>query len=91
MRGKKNEENYYEYPVDSSEFGKRAPVGFQGMRGKKDGCKRDMRFVGMRGKRNVPGFYDINDYHDSPKSLGNYYNSHLNFTVIHFFIRPLLI
>lgn len=59
--------------MEPSEFDKRAPMGFQGMRGKKEGYKRtNMGFVGMRGKRNVNGFYEIADYHDSPKSLGTY-------------------
>jgi len=55
MRGKKNGyENYIDYYVDPLDFDKRAPMGFQGMRGKKDSDKRaPMGFQGMRGKRNT--------------------------------------
>lgn len=56
MRGKKDDfENYADYFVDSDmDFDKRAPMGFQGMRGKKDSDKRaPMGFQGMRGKRSV--------------------------------------
>lgn len=67
MRGKKDDvDNYYEYLVDPADYEKRAPMGFQGTRGKRwDGDKRgSMGFVGMRGKRNVPGIYDNGDgYH----------------------------
>lgn len=56
MRGKKNAfENYVDYYMDPDmDFDKRAPMGFQGMRGKKDSDKRaPMGFQGMRGKRNT--------------------------------------
>lgn len=56
MRGKKNSfENYIDYYIDPDmDFDKRAPMGFQGMRGKKDSDKRaPMGFQGMRGKRNT--------------------------------------
>nr|KAF7423088.1 hypothetical protein H0235_008371 [Vespula pensylvanica] len=47
--------------VDSIDYEKRAPMGFQGMRGKKDGDKRaPMGFQGMRGKRNIVQLYGIN-------------------------------
>lgn len=55
-RGKKDGyENYVDYYMDPLDFDKRAPMGFQGMRGKKDSDKRaPMGFQGMRGKRNMP-------------------------------------
>lgn len=55
MRGKKDTfENYVDYVDSDMDFDKRAPMGFQGMRGKKDTDKRaPMGFQGMRGKRNV--------------------------------------
>lgn len=55
MRGKKDVfENYVDYIDPDMDFDKRAPMGFQGMRGKKDTDKRaPMGFQGMRGKRNV--------------------------------------
>lgn len=72
MRGKKDGfENYIDYYIDPSmDFDKRAPMGFQGMRGKKDTDKRaPMGFQGMRGKRSVgqrfePGmnFGSLNEY-----------------------------
>lgn len=47
-------ENYIDYYADPLDFDKRAPMGFQGMRGKKDSDKRaPMGFQGMRGKRNT--------------------------------------
>lgn len=54
MRGKKNTfENYMDYYMEPSSLDKRALMGFQGMRGKKDYDKRaPMGFQGMRGKRN---------------------------------------
>jgi len=56
MRGKKDGfENYIDYYIDpETDFDKRALMGFQGMRGKKDSDKRaPMGFQGMRGKRSV--------------------------------------
>lgn len=55
MRGKKDGfENYIDHYVDPLDFDKRVPMGFQGMRGKKDSDKRAPRgFQGMRGKRNT--------------------------------------
>lgn len=56
MRGKKaGFDNYVDYYIDPDmDFDKRAPMGFQGMRGKKDTDKRArMGFQGMRGKRSV--------------------------------------
>jgi len=54
-RGKKDGyDNYIDYYMDPMDFDKRAPMGFQGMRGKKDSDKRaPMGFQGMRGKRNM--------------------------------------
>ncbi|XP_032685821.1 tachykinins-like isoform X3 [Odontomachus brunneus] len=54
-RGKKDTfQNYVDYYIDTMDFDKRALMGFQGMRGKKDSDKRtSMGFQGMRGKRNM--------------------------------------
>ncbi|XP_035719118.1 tachykinins-like isoform X1 [Vespa mandarinia] len=54
-------DNYVDYFLDPIDYEKRAPMGFQGMRGKKDSDKRaPMGFQGMRGKRNVIQLYGIN-------------------------------
>lgn len=87
MRGKKNAfENYVDYYMDPDmDFDKRAPMGFQGMRGKKDSDKRaPMGFQGMRGKRNTGQRFDTgmdfetrtsNEYQGNRCSLNVIYNN----------------
>lgn len=55
MRGKKDVfENYMDYYMEPTALDRRAPMGFQGMRGKKNYDKRaPLGFQGMRGKRNT--------------------------------------
>uniref|UniRef100_A0A0C9RQT7 Atk_0 protein n=1 Tax=Fopius arisanus TaxID=64838 RepID=A0A0C9RQT7_9HYME len=55
-------DGYYPEYADPDGYKKRAPMGFQGVRGKRDEDKRgSMGFVGMRGKRNVGGIYGAED------------------------------
>lgn len=75
MRGKKDAfENYVDYYIDPDmDFDKRAPMGFQEMRGKKDTDKRaPMGFQGMRGKRNVGQRFETGMDFGSPRSLNGY-------------------
>lgn len=62
MRGKKDTlDDYYTGLGGLADYEKRAPMGFQGMRGKKDNSKV---FTGMRGKRNIPNIYEVDDEAD---------------------------
>lgn len=86
MRGKKDAfENYVDYYIEPDmDFDKRAPMGFQGMRGKKDTDKRaPMGFQGMRGKRNGQRFETGMDF--GIRSL-NEYQGRVNAAYIGFII-----
>ncbi|XP_032685820.1 tachykinins-like isoform X2 [Odontomachus brunneus] len=80
-RGKKDTfQNYVDYYIDTMDFDKRALMGFQGMRGKKDSDKRtSMGFQGMRGKRNMGRRFGIGTVFKIRSSSDNQGECHNNY------------
>lgn len=65
-------EDYVDYYMNVMDFDKRVPMGFQGMRGKKNSDKRViMDFQDMRNKRNKEPRFGIGTVFKT-RSLGGY-------------------